>query len=235
MRPLGNARVQGGRRGGVGVYVGGDVDPGGARGVELGQDARHGAVALLSGTLEVPYLHRNVGRLRDLERLVDRLVYPHAFVPQVCGVETAVPARCPGQRDELVGRGIVGRGVDERRRDSECTLHHRRIHQCHHAVELFGSWVAVLASQHHHPHLRGANERRQVDGRAGCFEPVEVAVKIVPVDRDSQGCVVLGVVGDGGVGLRRHRRALARDLGRDALVDLARGAAVGQRLELGPP
>src|SRR5204863_1627741 len=75
-----NGRTERSRSGDIGILVGGDVEPGGARLLDLRDDGAHLAPVLPAGNLEMPDLDRDVGLAADAEGFVECLRFLIAFV-----------------------------------------------------------------------------------------------------------------------------------------------------------
>ena len=237
--PDGQARVEAVRAGRPRVLVGAHVQALGPRPLDLPQELRHAAPGPLSRRLEVVDLRRDLRLAGDPEDLVqagveaDRPVV--ALVPLVRDVAAAVAGRDPGEGDELVGRGEEARNVDERAREAEGPFLHGLRHRGLHGLELRGRRRAVLLADDQVADAPRADERPQVDRRAAALQLLEVAGQ----RREGRRVAVVRVRGAAGLEHarveRRDRAALAGDLGRDALGDLAGGPAVDQHAVLRLP
>ncbi len=93
--------------------------------------------------------------------------------------------------------------------------------------------MAVLLAHDSEPHLRRTDERGDVDGAAAAREVREVSVQIAPIFLYAVLLHPHGIVDDKEVRERCDGAALARDLGRNALTDLAEHAVVDQDVCLG--
>ncbi len=85
--------------GGVGVGVGGDVGPGGARGVDFRDDLGHASPVAFAGDLNVPDFDGNARFAADAQGLIDRFEHGVALVAHVRGVDAAEFAALGGEGD----------------------------------------------------------------------------------------------------------------------------------------
>src|SRR6185437_6113883 len=90
----------------VGVGVGGDVQPFGARAIDGGDDGRYLAPVGHAGGLEMEDFDRDVRFAADFECLVERADLVVAFVAHVGCVDSAVAGCHLGQRDQFFGGGV---------------------------------------------------------------------------------------------------------------------------------
>ena len=131
-----------------------------------------------------------------------------------------------GERDQLFGLGVEGRRVDERRPDAERAFFHRLANERLHARQLGGVRRAVFVAQLVHADSRRADERCDVGGDAALRDVVQVFVERRPGDVELDVPLLLAVQSLH-LGIERaHRLALAEDLERHPLLDVAERAAV---------
>ncbi len=232
VRPVGDAGVEAVGAGDVGVHVGGDVETGGAGGLDAADHFLHPPPVGAAGDLEVPHLDRDLRLARDGEGLVERLADLLRLAADVARVEAVVARGHFRQRDQLRRLGEAARLVDEAGRDAERALLHRSLDQRLHPGQLLFVGLHVLHPQHGAAHLRRADQHRLVDAGPRSSQPAEVAGQIGPVDGQPVLLQPVGaLVNPGGVH-RRGRDALSGQLGGDALADLALLARVDQRVQL---
>src|SRR6185437_8062967 len=81
-------RRETGAAGGIGIHIGGDVDPLGTRRVDPRDHGRHLVPVFAAGRLEMVDLDRRAGDLADLDRLVHTLQELVTFGAQVGDVDT---------------------------------------------------------------------------------------------------------------------------------------------------
>ena len=90
------------------------------------------------------------------------------------------------------------------------------------------SGLFIVIAQHHAADLSGADVAGQIDAHALLFQTGEVLLKGAPVGRDVILIVAPAVELDDRIIQRRDGAAFARDLGRDALVNLRGQARIHQ-------
>ena len=142
-------------------------------------------------------------------------------------VHAAVLRRYSGKRDELAGRRIRRRRVDERRGEPERALLHRAFKNV-----LFLFQLHRVCGPIRHPHHlltehRDRRERAEIDRRALRLERAEITVEAVPVELETEPLNrhIVRVL----FGPERRRAAFANDLGGNALADVAFSVAVGKQ------
>src|SRR5262249_23638806 len=216
----GNRLNQSGAARDVRVLVRGDLDAALLRRFNQRDGVLHPAEVLRAGDLQVQDLHGQLRALANIDRLLDTLP---PFVAVVAQVRDLSPPRCrgrPGERNQFVGLRVRVRRVDETGRRAVGTLRHRVSHERRHPRQLLGRWRALLVAHHEFAYLAETDVREQIDGDFRFLDRGEVAGEVAPRTR--------------GAGLlRRHRSALADDLGRHALADLPLGVTVGQQRRVG--
>ena len=109
----GNGCAQRGAGGDVRILVGRDIQTGGARCFDGGNDITHLAPVLSAADLQVPYLHRNVGFAANAKGLVQGLHLAIALVADMRCVNASVLRGNFCQRDQFVGFGVKGGRVDQ--------------------------------------------------------------------------------------------------------------------------
>ena len=124
------------------------------------------------------------------------------------------------------GLRIEGRRVDQRGADAERAFAHRLADQVLHARELIRRRLAVGVAQLVDAHGGCADEAGDVGADAACDEPVEVLAERRPVDVVLDVALLLLAPLSSWRRSGAHRPALAEDLQRDALADVALRPAV---------
>ncbi len=209
---------------GVRVLVAPDVDTLGARAVERLEQQRALPLVLRTERLAVRDLHARAGATTDVDRFVERRAEPLALVAHVGGVRAPPPGRDPRERHDLVGLGVHRRDVDQPGREPDRPGTERLFRQRAHGGERVVRELPARA-------VRGqskrpvADERRDVVGRAGGLDAVEVVGERSRRDRDAGKQVAPRFldVGGGRVVQRCHgESAIAHDLGGHALQQLER-------------
>ena len=209
---------------GVRVLIPAHIDAFGSGTVEGVE--QQGALPLVLGAerLAVRDLHPGTGATADLERLLERLAEPFAFVPHVGRVRTSPPGRDPGDRHDLIGVRVRRRNVDQPGGQAHGARAERLFRQRAHRGERIVREIAARA-------VRGeaerpvADQRRDVVRRAGGFDAIEVVGERAGEGRHTGQQVPPGIVDVAGRYLvqRRHREpTVADDLGRDPLEQLER-------------
>ena len=182
----------------------------------------------------MPDLGRDVRAFRNRERLVERFVDRAALRPQVREVDAPVTGRHLGHLDEVVGRVEAIGHVLERRTEAEGAVLHGLGDQGLHALQRGWRRRHVVGADDVVPHAAGADKRPDVDRRpAAGLQPREVPGEGPEVLDDLEVVPVRLALCDHSIVRGRNRLAFSRDLGRDALHDLRRGAAVHEHVELG--
>ena len=147
----------------VGIDVRGDLLTGGPRGLKAGDRQRHLPPVLPSGCLQVEDVHGHFRFAADLQRLVDRLQQPVAFVPHVRVVAAAVLAGHASQLGDLLRRGIHGRRIDEGGGDADGPGLHPLAHEVFHPPQLVVAGAAIHVANDDLPHLSEPNRLHDVD------------------------------------------------------------------------
>ena len=197
--------------------------------LDQAQDLRHGAPVLGVGHLEVGDVYRDLGLAGNPEYLGERLANGVALAALMRLVHAAVLRGDLGHLDQLLGPIEAVRGVHESRVDSERPVLHRL------PDDLGASGRARRASPGGRPwpitSSRTVDVPRwvgEVDVRGVLLEPAEVVVERPPVRCDAEALVTAMPGLDVGLVRRRDRVALALDLQRHALGDLAPRARVDE-------
>ena len=145
-----------------------------ARGLDPGQCLLHLGPVRAPGRLEVEDVHRGACGLADGERLVDRLEQPIAFIPHVGIVTAAVRGDDLVECDDLFGRGIDGRRIDQRSRQADRARLHRLADQALHPLELRGRCLAVDVADRDRADLGVPDRLDHIQRHPGTVEPIEV-------------------------------------------------------------
>ena len=153
-----------------------------SRAFDRGDRSVHLGPIRLAGGLEVIDLRRDARLAADAHELADRFEQPVAFASHVRDVLPAVLRGFPAQRDELVGRRVERRRVDERGADAERALFHPLPHQRAHLVELLGSRLPVFEADHVLAYRGRAKERGDVRRDAALLQLPQVLRQRGPGD-----------------------------------------------------
>ncbi len=226
--------VEAGGAGGVGVDVGGDRQPLGARRLDARDHRLELRPVLRPRRLEMVDLGPHAGPPGDLQQLLERLQQLSAFASHVRDVHAAECRGHLGQGDQLVGVGEVGRRVDQRRADAQRPLLHRPAHELAHPLQLLGRRRPVLVADLVDPHRRRAHERGHVRRHAALLQVLEVLAERRPGDVVADVVLALDHLLLHRLVERPHRPALAEDLQRHALEQVAHAAAVLDQAGGGP-
>ena len=170
--------------GGVGVGVGGDVGAGGAGGVDLGNDFGHASPVVFARDFDVPDLDGNVRFAADAQGFVDGFENRVALVAHVRRVDAAELAGLGGEGDQFLGLRVGSGRVFERSGDADGAVFHGIAHERLHLLELRGSGLVVVVTEHHAADLRGADIAGEVDAHALLFEAREILAEGAPVGSD---------------------------------------------------
>ena len=175
-RPIGNQLAQARARSGVGVLVLRDVQPFGARLLDVGQHPVGLAPGGRPGQLDVRNLGADARLARDAEDLVERLVDLVVLVPHVAGVDAVVRRDDLGQLDNLIGLGEHARLVDQAGRKPDRAVLHGLLDQRFHLGQFLRRGRAVEGAAHG-LFADGvvADERGHVHGDIGAARPRERA------------------------------------------------------------
>ena len=176
------SRREPGRAGGVGVHVGGDLESLPPRRFYLADDLVHLRPVRLAGRFQVIDLRGQAGLTADPDQFVDRFEQAVALAAHVRDVLAAVLRRHLAQLDELLGAGVRGRRVDQRRSDPERARFHFPAHELPHAIELLRRRLLVFESNHVLADGRGAEVRRDVLRHAAVFEILQILRQRRPGD-----------------------------------------------------
>ena len=172
----------------------------------------------------------------DAHGLFDRRDDRLALAPHVCGVETVVALDDPHELDQLLGRGVAARRVDEPRRQAERALGHARGQQALHGRELAGAGRALVEAHHGDPQGAVTHEGGDVDRAAARLDGVEIPAERAPGHgRDLEVALPHRheVAHAGLVDRRRRHAAVADHVGRDPLMDGRLGAGRAEHGQVG--
>ncbi len=231
LHPRRHAGVEAGGAGRVGVDIGGDVEPLGARPFDRGHRVVEERPVGLAGRLEVVDLGPDVGFASDVDELVDGLDQVGALAAEVRDVHPVVLGDDLGERDEFVGVGKAPRRIDERRGDAHRALLHGGADDGPHLVELLRRRGPIVVADDVLAWGRGADERRDIRGDAALLEVPQVLVQRGPLDVVLDVALAADHLLLHGVVERAHGVALAHDLEGHALADVAlRVAVLDERL-----
>src|SRR5262249_16837654 len=203
-----------------------DVETAGARRLDLRDDVSDLPEVVLAAHLDVIDVHRDAGRLGNVDRLVELLVDLAAFATDVGAVVATVARDDLRHRHHLVFVLVAAAGECGRQVDG--ALLHRLRNQLLHLLDLRRRRAPVLEADDHAPYLLRRDARGDVDRRTFLIETPEVAIESGPVDIDAAPPLGLLLVFLEHAALeRRHRHALADHVERHALAYFAFAIAVG--------
>ena len=157
LRPPWKRGLQTGAAGRVGILAGGDVEAARLRLLDQAANVRHVAPIGLRPDLQVVDHDRQSGLLANLNRLGDGLLHAKAFAADMRDVDAAVFRGDLRQLDQLLGRGVGRRRVDQRRGEAERPLLHGALEDGLLLLELLGARPAIRHSHHllaQHRHRR---------------------------------------------------------------------------------
>ena len=159
----------------VRVHVGGDVDAGRARVVELPDQLVRTPPQALHRELHVGDLDRDLGFPADADDLVDGLEERAILAPHVADVASADPGGDARERDELLGLGVDPRIVLETAREPQRAGFEILPQQLGHLLDLgFGRRTAVVVTHDRAAEAAVARVRRDVHrGRRGADLGIE--------------------------------------------------------------
>ena len=225
-------RGEGGRRGRVRVLVRADVEALRARALEPGDRVIGPTPHRARSALEVRDLETaaRAGRPDGRDRLVERLEQAVALVAHVGRVHAAAARRRGHERLDLIGRRVHPRGVDQARRKTQRTRVHRAVDRADHRRQLVGRRRAGVGTEDGPADRAVADEERDVRTEGLLGDPIEVLPEGRPARRElvrpeRQVDKVAPGVGD----RREAVAAVARQLGRKALVEVAGQGAVQEQ------
>ncbi len=236
---LGRGRRQQGhqerRAGGIRVLVAPDVDTCESRPVERVEQQPALAFVLRSERLAVRDLHPCPRTAPDLDRFIERLAEPLAFVPHVGRVRPAPSSRDPGERHDLVGRCVCSRNVDQPGREPDRPrverLFGERAHRDERALRELAT--RAVGRETERP---VADERGDIVRRSGRAHPGQVVGEAPCIDRHTGEQVAprfLRVGRGRAVERRDGEPTVPDDLGRHALQQLERLRLGHQRERVG--
>ena len=218
---------------GYGIHRRADVDPRGARRVDLRHHRGRLAPVAATGRLQMVDVELHAALARDAERLVHRLEQRVALGAHVGDVRAVVRRHRLRHLDQLRRAGVRARRIDEGGRDPERAVAHRVADDGAHRVELRCRRRRGGLADGVGAHGRGAEVRADVDGVRVTADRVEpLAEAALAAEGALQARARLGVHLRDLLELlhlvvrRRGRRRLAEDDGGDALGHHARDAAV---------
>ncbi len=218
--------VEAGRAGGVGVHVGADRETLLACGFDARDQRPELGPVRRASRLEVVDLGPQLRAPGDVDQLVDGLEQPIALAAHVADVHAAVGRGGLAQRDQLVGPGVEGRGVDQRRAHAERAFLHRLPDERLHPREFLGRRRPVVVIELVHAHGGRADEGRDVQGHPALLEVREILAQRGPADVELEVALLFEHLLLHLLVERTHRLALAEDLERDALASVRETARV---------
>ena len=152
------------------------------------------------------------------------------------GVDAVVDLHDAGQLDQLVGRGVAARRVDEPGREPEGAGRHARRQQPLHGGQLADAGRALVETHRSDPQGAVTDEGGDVDGAAARLDGVEVLGERAPGHRAAVEVALPHgheVAQPAVVDRRRRHAAVAHHVSGDALVDRRLGAGVTEHGEVG--
>jgi hypothetical protein len=205
---------------GVGILVRGDVQPALPRVLELRDEAADAAPVVTGPDLEVEDVDRELRFLGDADGKGQFLRLIEALAADVRRVVAAVGRDHAGHLEDLARLGRAA--ALEPRDQTPCAFLHRPGNEIAHPCKLLGCGRRRVVTFHDAPHLFRRDVSDHIDRGALPLQAIEVAGKRCPVRAHAIGAARIGQPVT-----RRHRRALAHDVERDALPDLALRRSVG--------
>ncbi len=137
----------------------------------------------LAGRLQVINLGGQSGLAADADQLVDRFDEAIALAAHVRDVHALVVGRRLRDLDQLLGRRVEARRVDQRRRDAERAVLHLPLHQIAHRLQLLRRGPLVVEADGVFAQRRRADERGEVRRDAALLEIEHAVVQRRPGDR----------------------------------------------------
>ena len=221
--------------GGIRIHVGGNVEAGVTRVLNVGSNSLHAAPAWLAAHLKVKNFNGEMRFLANANGFRKRLHFRSAFAAHVRGVHAAVPGGNLRQGDQLIGLCVdVGR-IDQRAGNAQRAVFHGLLHERFHLIEFGGGGSAVVVADHRFADLRRADISANVEGRALFFQALEVAVERGPVNRELVVIQKRLHWRNGFLILRRDGAPFAGNFRGDSLRELAERAIVEQQRDFRLP
>ena len=217
---------------GIGVGIGADIHAFSAGSVNFRHNLGHPSPVLFSCNLDVPDFHRKMAFLSDANRFIDGRQHGIAFIAHVSGVNPAKLSRFAGECNQFFCLSIRSRRVFQGSRNANRSFLHRLAHQFPHLLKLCRSGLLIVIAEDHAAHLRGTYVRGEINSHALFFQTGEILLKRSPV----RGDVVVGIGGavclNDGVTQRHCRTIVARNYGRNALINFRRETRIDKNSQL---
>ena len=236
MHPGGQESTEGRAARRVRVHVGGHVEALRARRLDQLDRLGHLRPVRPASGLQVADLHRDGRSPPHVDRLRDCRQERVTLASDVAGIEASGLAGGPGQADELVGVREHAGGIDQTGRQTDGPLVHGAPDLGRHGPELVGVWLRVARSHDQESDRPVTHQRGDVDREALARQAVEVAPEGGPVPgerRQGEGGGIDDILPPGRREGGRARPAVADDLQREPLVDLAVGRRQSGKDEVG--
>ena len=212
----------------VRVDIGGDDEAALPRRIDTFRHGTHASGIPLKCRLEVEDVGGHASFGGNLEHLVERGVDLVALAALVGRVYSAVAAGHAGKGDELLGRSVAVRNVNEGARDAQGPILHGGGSEALHRGKLGSRRSAILAGHHGVPQASRGHEGGEVYCWRRGLEAREEVREGGPIRGDAEARHFGLQLATPLFTLGRRREALARDHQRDALADLRCCAAVGE-------
>lgn len=237
VHPWWEAGGEGGAREVVGIYVRGDRQPFGAGSFHGRDGDLQPRPVPAPGRLEVIDLRSGSGVAGDGDQLLHPGHQAASLASQMGGVEAVVGGDHLAQTDQFGGGVARLRWVDESRRESHRPAPHLLVQESAHPLELALGQGPVVVARLVRPQRPRADERGHVRRDPTSLEPLQVSGQrgpfhVVLVARGSSAEPTVRQPLPHRRVQRAHRGALAHDLERHALPDVAhRSAVLDQRFD----
>src|SRR3989441_1791749 len=181
-------------------------------------------------------LDADASLLADADRLADRVLDHRALAAHVREVEPAAPGHRARQEDQLLGRGVGARRIDEPGGIAVRACVHRLVEPPLHRLQIIRRDRAVLRADGRETERAVTHEVGDVDRRSHGAERGEVLAEGLPAKLEARADAARpaahGVFAPGR-DRRLRERAHADDFGRAALADLRLGGRAAEVEEIG--
>src|SRR5215467_506888 len=163
------------------ISVGGDIDSGVSRFLDMSDDLGHAAPVGFAGGLEVPDFDRYVSLATDAIRLVERRYDGIALVSYVGSVDAAEAGSFGSKRDQLFSLGVRSGRILKGGRQADGAVFHGLADQFLHLIEFGRTGSPVDIAKNHAPDLGSPDVGREVYSDAALIKLAEVGLQCEPV------------------------------------------------------
>ena len=226
LHPGRHGGVESGGTCGVGVDVGGDLEPRRPCRIDARQHPRHLRPVGLARRLEMIDLGARATLTGNGQELLDRLLEAHSFAAQMRDVHAPVGGGGLHERHQFRGLRVERRRVDEGGAHAQRALLHGRPHIGLHGRQLRRRGFTIVPAHVIDADGGGSHERRDVGADPLLHEGVLIATQRAPGDGIPDVPLLRQHLGSQGIGERSHGLALPHHLERDALANVPLTAAV---------